>query len=116
MRGGPEGGGDPYQGCRRIIHITCRCVIFSCSSSDVSLELDGFFEVSISVDGLSLQEQSGLRDSELFHLQAVASVSRSRDCRMKLQATAARGGVPGMSSLSVNRLFLYVAMPATVCV
>jgi len=35
-----EGRRDPYQGgsvprCRRIIHITCRCVFFSCSSSVV---------------------------------------------------------------------------------
>lgn len=59
-----EGGEDPYQRCRRIIHITCRCVIFSCSSSVPAWDgsygagvLDGFFlRFRVST---ALQEQSG---------------------------------------------------------
>ena len=47
-----QAGEDPYQRCRRIIHITCRCVIFSSSvlAWGRLLELDGFFEGS-GVDG-----------------------------------------------------------------
>jgi hypothetical protein len=59
-----RGGEDPYQRCRRIIHITCRCVIFFllCISPCLGrfLNLDGFFEVSgHPVSPTALQEQSG---------------------------------------------------------
>jgi len=38
-----QAGEDPYQRCRRIIHITCRCVIFSLFFiSDVSCSWTDF--------------------------------------------------------------------------
>jgi hypothetical protein len=54
--------GDPYRGaCRCIMHSTCRCVIFFFFISPCLrrfLELDGFFEVSISADGLYLRSSN----------------------------------------------------------
>lgn len=91
-------------------HLFLLVVFFTSPCLRRFLELDGFFEVSISADGLYLRssnQESGTASCFIYKQQ---QASRSTDCRMKLQATATVVWWCSRHVVSLHQSFFYVAL------